>query len=103
MSMEMMMQWMMMTRQEEKELRQEELRLQREKEEKAENVRLAELELQKHQFDIQLEQLKSDREDAERRRLEQMIEFERARKSDEEIRQQQVDEKRLREEEKEKV
>ena len=64
-------------------VRQEDLRLQREKEEKAELIRQeaeqarkAELELQRQQFTLQLEQLRKDREDAERRRLEQMIEVE---------------------------
>lgn len=59
--------------------------------------------LRRPQFEIQLEQLRKDRKQAERRRLHQMIEFEKPRRSDKEVglRQQQIEVKRKREEEKE--
>ena len=121
MSIEMIFQMMMMERQESERIRREDAekaeRLRREEKEKEKEIMLqkerirqgeielrrAELEVQKQQFQMQLEQMRIDREEAERRRSEMMIEYERARKSDQETRNQQIEDKRLREEEKEKA
>src|SRR3984885_11604884 len=131
MSMEMFLQWMMMEKQERKEKEEERRRekeeqkrekeeQKREKERRREKeerilkeeiekrqreadleLRRSELEVQQAQFKQQLDEIRKNREDADRKIMEQMIEIQRAKKEDAERQNREKEERILEEEKKE--